>query len=140
MTSTPAFPSFRLTAETWESYINQFDCFLDVIDLADISSHRKKSFCGTTVFDTATALLAPRSIKTVPWGDLRLQRCLLAKGDLTLKIAIEESQAAELPALSAAEIQGNPVSQNSSAIHYDEASTEEGSEETNDKSPQAAQN
>ncbi|KAG8127612.1 hypothetical protein E2320_014555 [Naja naja] len=196
MASNPAFPPFRLTAETWESYINQFGCFLDTIDLADISDHRKKSyflsFCGATVFDTENALLAPRSIKTVPWGelqeilsnhyspkpsciakrhvfrrrtqaeretisgymaalqtaalhcgfrdyledmlldqlacgvrDLRLQRCLLAKGDLTLKIAIEESQAAQLSELSAAEIQGNPVSQNSSAIHYDEASIEE---------------
>ncbi|KAG8138989.1 hypothetical protein E2320_001781 [Naja naja] len=203
MTLNPAFPPFRPTAETWESYINRFDCFLDTIDFADISDHRKKSyflsFCGATVFDTATTLLALSSIKTIQWEelkeilsnhyfskpsriarrhafrrrtqakgetiseymaalqtvglhcgfrdyledmlldqpvcgvrDLRLQRCLLAKGDLTLKLAIAESQATELSALSAAEIQGNPVNQNSSAIHYDEASTEEGSEDTND--------
>ncbi|KAG8126719.1 hypothetical protein E2320_021776 [Naja naja] len=203
MTSNPTLPPFRPTTETWESYINRFDCFLDAINLTDISDHRKKSyflsFCGATVFDTATALLAPCSIKTIPWEelkeilskhyspkpsriarhhvfrrrtqaegetisgymaalqtaalhcgfrdyledmlldqlvcgvrDLKLQRHLLAKGDLTLKLAIEESQAAELSALSAAEIQGNPVSQNSSAIHYDEASTEEGSEDTRD--------
>ncbi|KAG8140267.1 hypothetical protein E2320_002962 [Naja naja] len=151
------------------------------------------------VFDTAIALLAPRSVKIVPWEelqeilcnhcspkpslitrhhafrgwtqaegetisgykaalrtaalhcgfrdyledmlldqlvcgvrDLRLQRHLLAKRDLTLKIAIEESQAAELSELSAAEIQGNPVIQNSSAVHYDEASVEEGSDKTSD--------
>ncbi|KAG8141375.1 hypothetical protein E2320_007002 [Naja naja] len=194
MTSNPAFLPFRPTVETWEPYINRFDCFLDAIDLADISDHRK-----TTVFDTATALLVPHSIKTIQWEDLkeilsnhyspkpshfarhhafrrwtqaegefisgymaalraaalhcgfrdyledvlldqlvcgvrdlRLQRRLLAKGDLTLKLAIEESQAAEVSTLSAAEIQGNPVSQNSSAIHYDEASTKEGSEDTDD--------
>ncbi|KAG8124972.1 hypothetical protein E2320_020231 [Naja naja] len=70
MTSNPAFPPFRPTAETQESYINRFDCFLDAIDLADISDHRK-NFCGATVFDTATALLAPHSIKTIPWEELK---------------------------------------------------------------------
>ncbi|KAG8147766.1 hypothetical protein E2320_000047 [Naja naja] len=63
---------------------------------------------------------------------LRLQRHLLAKGDLTLPMALEESQAAEMSALSAAEIQGSPISQNSSAVHYDETSDEEGSEEFRD--------
>uniref|UniRef100_A0A2D4H803 Retrotransposon gag domain-containing protein n=1 Tax=Micrurus lemniscatus lemniscatus TaxID=129467 RepID=A0A2D4H803_MICLE len=162
MTSSPAFPAFRPGAETWESYIGCFDYFLDANDLSEIPTSRKKtyflSFCGATVFDTATALLAPRAVKTVPWGelqeilgnhystkpsriarhhafrrrtqaegetvsqymaalgtaalhcgfrdcledmlldqlvcgvrDLKLQRLLLAKGDFTLKIAIEES-------------------------------------------------
>ncbi|KAG8128102.1 hypothetical protein E2320_015036 [Naja naja] len=53
--------------------------------------------------------------------DLRLQRCLLAKTDLTLKMAIEESQATELSMLSAAEIQGSnytPVAK--AAVHYDD--------------------
>ncbi|KAG8147256.1 hypothetical protein E2320_022367 [Naja naja] len=63
---------------------------------------------------------------------LRLQRRLLAKGDLTLPMALEESQAADMSALSAAELQGSPISQNSSAVHYDEASDEEGSEEFRD--------
>ncbi|KAG8128324.1 hypothetical protein E2320_015184, partial [Naja naja] len=47
-------------------------------------------------------------------------------------MALEESQAAEMSALSAVEIQGSPISQNSSAVHYDEASNEEGSEEFRD--------
>ncbi|KAG8128323.1 hypothetical protein E2320_015183 [Naja naja] len=74
MTSTPVFPPFKPPSETWESYINRFDCFLDATDLADISAHRK-NFCGATVFDTATALLAPRSIKTVPWEELQEILC-----------------------------------------------------------------
>ncbi|KAG8128638.1 hypothetical protein E2320_015456 [Naja naja] len=123
MTSNPAFLPFRPSAETWESYINRFDCFLDAIDLADISDHSKK------FRDYLEDMLLDQLVYGV--RDLRLQRHLLAKGDLTLKLAIEESQAAELSALSAAEIQGNPANQNSSAIHYDEASTEEGSEDTN---------
>ncbi|KAG8148095.1 hypothetical protein E2320_022937 [Naja naja] len=79
MTSTPAFPPFRPPSETWESYINRFDCFLDATDLADIFAHRKKSyflsFCGATEFDTATALLAPCSIKSVPWEELQELVC-----------------------------------------------------------------
>ncbi|KAG8136545.1 hypothetical protein E2320_005112 [Naja naja] len=42
MTTTPSSPSFHPTTETWDSYINHFDCFLNAADLADISSHRKK--------------------------------------------------------------------------------------------------
>uniref|UniRef100_A0A2D4H7Y6 Uncharacterized protein n=1 Tax=Micrurus lemniscatus lemniscatus TaxID=129467 RepID=A0A2D4H7Y6_MICLE len=61
--------------------------------------------------------------------NLKLQRRLLAKGDLTLKIAIEESHADELSMLSAAEIQGKPVIPNSSAIHYEETSPEGSSDE-----------
>ncbi|KAG8139432.1 hypothetical protein E2320_002195 [Naja naja] len=166
MSSPPAFPCFHPTTEKWYSYVNQFESFLDAADLADILNHRKKayflSFCGTAVFDTATALLVPQSVKEVSWEalqeilsnhyapkpfqimrrlafrwqaqaegetismymaalrtaalqcsfkelddmlldqlvygvrDLRPQRCLLAKGDLTLKMATEEAQAAEI--------------------------------------------
>ncbi|KAG8138807.1 hypothetical protein E2320_001595, partial [Naja naja] len=57
------------------SYINRFKCFLDAADLADISNHRKKayflSFCGAAVFDIATALLAPQSVKEVSWEALQ---------------------------------------------------------------------
>ncbi|KAG8148094.1 hypothetical protein E2320_022938 [Naja naja] len=47
-------------------------------------------------------------------------------------MALEESQAAEMSALSTAEIQGSPISQNSSAVHHDEASDAEGPEEFRD--------
>ncbi|KAG8136271.1 hypothetical protein E2320_009224, partial [Naja naja] len=160
--------------------------FLDAADLADISNHRKKvyflSFCGAAVFDTATALLVPQSIKEVSWEalpeilsnhytpsllelrraqvegetismymaglrtaelqcgfkelddmlldqlvcgvrDLRLQRHLLAKGDLTLKMAIEEAQAAEMSNLSEAEIQGttsSPAAKPNATVHFEE--------------------
>ncbi|KAG8139224.1 hypothetical protein E2320_001997 [Naja naja] len=72
-----------------------------------------------------------------------LQRHLLLKGNLTFKMAIEESQAAELSMLSVAEIQGNPVSHSSSAVHYDEAFPEESSDEADDvnclRQPKATQ-
>ncbi|KAG8125219.1 hypothetical protein E2320_020520 [Naja naja] len=53
--------------------------------------------------------------------DLRLQRRLLAKADLTLKQGIEEAQAAELSSVSAAAIQKSinlPGSKPSTAINY----------------------
>ncbi|KAG8124139.1 hypothetical protein E2320_019435 [Naja naja] len=146
------------------------------------------SFCGATVFDTATAMLAPQTVKAVSWEelqevlgnhyapkpsriarrhafrqrtqaenesvseyvaalhsaalhcgfrdqlddmlldqlvcgvrDLRLQRRLLAKADLTLKQGIEEARAAELSSVSAAAIQKSinaPGSKPSTAINY----------------------
>ncbi|KAG8140464.1 hypothetical protein E2320_003139, partial [Naja naja] len=74
MSSAPSFPCFHPSSETWESYINHFDCFVDAADLSEISNHRKKayflSFCGAAVFDTATVLLAPQTVKAVFWEDL----------------------------------------------------------------------
>ncbi|KAG8133897.1 hypothetical protein E2320_011665 [Naja naja] len=60
--------------------------------------------------------------------DLRLQRCLLAKGDLTLKMAIKEAQAAEMSNLSAAEIQGvtsSPAAKPNATIHFEEFTPDE---------------
>ncbi|KAG8147957.1 hypothetical protein E2320_000163 [Naja naja] len=75
MTSVPFFLCFHPTSETWESYINRFDCFLDAADLSEIPSQRRKayflSFCGTTVFDTTTDLLAPQTVKDVSWENLQ---------------------------------------------------------------------
>ncbi|KAG8139529.1 hypothetical protein E2320_002289 [Naja naja] len=201
MLTAPTFLCFHPSTETWESYINPFDCFLDAADLSEISNHRGKgyflSFCGAVVFDIATALLVPQTVKAVSWEDLqellsnhyspkpsrivrrhafrrqvqaegetistymaalrkvalhcgfrdledqlldklvrgvrdlRLQRCLLAKGDLTLKMAVEESQAAEMSILSAAKIQGsnsNATNKPSTAVHYDDSFPDESSE------------
>ncbi|KAG8138781.1 hypothetical protein E2320_001569 [Naja naja] len=198
MSSLPAFPCFHPTTETWCSYINQFECFLDAADLADILNHRKKSyfpsFCGAAVFNNATALLVPQSVKEVSWEalteivsnyytpkpsritrrlafrrqaqvegetisiymaalrtaalqcsfkelddmlldqlvygvrDLRLQSHLLAKGDLTLKMAIEKAQAAEMSNLSAAEIQGatsSPAAKPNATVHFEEFTPDE---------------
>ncbi|KAG8136828.1 hypothetical protein E2320_005378 [Naja naja] len=205
MLTAPTFPCFHPSSEIWESYINQFDCFLDAADLSEISNHRKKayflSFCGAAVFDTATALLAPQTVKVVSWEDLqellsnhyspkpsritrqhafrrrvqaegetistymaafrkaalhggfqdledqlldqlvcgvrdlRLQRRLLAKGDLTLKMAVEESQVAEMSILSAAEIQGsnsNATNKPSAAVNYNDSFPDESSEAEED--------
>ncbi|KAG8139606.1 hypothetical protein E2320_002369 [Naja naja] len=171
MTAPPNFPPFRPSAETWTSYINRFKCVMDAANLSDIPSNRKKayflSFCGATVFDTATAMLAPQTVKAVSWEelqevlgnhyapkpsriaaampsvkepkrkrichssrvrDLRLQRRLLAKADLTLKQGIEEARAAELSSVSAAAIQKSinvPGSKPSTAINYEAAAYED---------------
>ncbi|KAG8139073.1 hypothetical protein E2320_001854 [Naja naja] len=195
MSAPPNFLPFRPSAETWTSYINRFECIMDTANLSDIPSNRKKayflSFCGATVFDIATAMLAPQTVKAVSWEelqevlgnhyapkpsriarrhafrqrtqaenesvseyvaaprsaalhcgfrdqldemllnqlvcgvrDLRLQRRLLAKADLTLKQGIEEAQAAELSRVSAAAIQkanNLPGSKPSTAVNYEDA-------------------
>ncbi|KAG8139305.1 hypothetical protein E2320_002064 [Naja naja] len=60
--------------------------------------------------------------------DLRLQRRLLAKADLTLKQGIEEAQAAEPSRVSAAAIQkanNLPGSKPSTAVNYEDAAYED---------------
>ncbi|KAG8137810.1 hypothetical protein E2320_003760 [Naja naja] len=157
MSAPPTFPPFHPATETWNSYINWFECVMDAADLTEIPANRKKayflSFCGVTVFNTATALLAPQSVKAMTWEelqevlsnhymlkldlddmlldqlvcgirDLHLQRRLLTKADFSLKVAIEEVQAAEMSTLSAAEIQGSSSyssRRTSAAVHYEEA-------------------
>ncbi|KAG8124238.1 hypothetical protein E2320_019518 [Naja naja] len=122
---------------------------MDAANLSDIPPNRKKAyflgFCGATIFETATALLAPQMVKAVTWEelqevldqlddmlldqlvcrvrDLQLQRRLLVKADLNLKQAIEEAQAAKLSNLSAAKIQkasSLPGGKPSSAVHYED--------------------
>ncbi|KAG8127427.1 hypothetical protein E2320_014348 [Naja naja] len=48
---------------------------MDAANLSDIPSNRKKayflSFCGATIFDTATAMLAPQTVKAVSWEELQ---------------------------------------------------------------------
>ncbi|KAG8148189.1 hypothetical protein E2320_011874 [Naja naja] len=48
---------------------------MDAANLSDIPSNRKKayflSFCGATVFDTATAMLASQTVKAVSWEELQ---------------------------------------------------------------------
>ncbi|KAG8132914.1 hypothetical protein E2320_010729 [Naja naja] len=54
---------------------NMFEYVMDATNLSDIPPNRKKvyflSFCGATVFDTATALLAPQMVKAVTWEELQ---------------------------------------------------------------------
>ncbi|KAG8127961.1 hypothetical protein E2320_014830 [Naja naja] len=75
MTAPPNFLPFRPTTETWTSYINRFECIMDATNLLGISPNRKKayflSFCGATIFDTATALLAPQTVKAVTLEELQ---------------------------------------------------------------------
>ncbi|KAG8139302.1 hypothetical protein E2320_002061 [Naja naja] len=69
------FPPFSPTTEMWTSYINRFECVMDAANLLDIPPNRKKayflSFCGATIFNTATALLAPQTVKADTWEELQ---------------------------------------------------------------------
>ncbi|KAG8132808.1 hypothetical protein E2320_010627 [Naja naja] len=74
--------------------------------------------------------------------DLRLQRRLLAKTDLTLKQGIEEAQAAELSSVSAAAIQkanNLPGSKPSTVVNYEDEFFEEEEEVNRLRTPQPFQ-
>ncbi|KAG8139597.1 hypothetical protein E2320_002364 [Naja naja] len=72
MATSPTFTSYNPTSETWDSYINSFECYIEANDLAGISSNRKKvSFYGAEVFEMANALLAPQTIQLVSWNTLQ---------------------------------------------------------------------
>lgn len=68
------FAPFNQATETWESYMEQFKCFLIVNAYMELSGDRKRtyflSFCGTEMFETSRALLAPQSIHSVFWDTL----------------------------------------------------------------------
>lgn len=63
MADLKTFAPFNPATETWESYIERFECFLEANNFADLPSNRKRvyflNFCGTEMFETARALLAP---------------------------------------------------------------------------------
>ncbi|KAG8137890.1 hypothetical protein E2320_003830 [Naja naja] len=146
MSTMPAFPCSHPMTETWDSYINHFDCFLDATDLTEISaiislvfvalqslilaqaeresiSSHMAALCTAALHCGFRDHLDDMLLDQLVCGmwDLRLQLCHLVKTDFTLKMAIEEAQAAELSTLSAAEIQGYiclPAAK--AAIHYDD--------------------
>ncbi|KAG8126057.1 hypothetical protein E2320_021230 [Naja naja] len=63
------------------------------------------------------------------------ERTVPLLGDLTLKMAVEESQVAEMSILSATEIQGsnsNATNKPSTAMHYDDSFPDESSEAQED--------
>ncbi|KAG8139206.1 hypothetical protein E2320_001973, partial [Naja naja] len=157
MSSILSFPCFHPSSETWDSYIIRFDCFLDAADLSEISNHRKKayflSFCGAMVFDTATALLVPQTVKAVSWEDLQellsnhyspkpsriakrhaFRRRVQAEGETisTYKAALQKAALhSKMSILSAAEIQGsnsNAGTKPSAPGHYEDIFPDEISE------------
>ncbi|KAG8124714.1 hypothetical protein E2320_019986 [Naja naja] len=70
-----SFAPFHLALETWDSYINRFECFIEANDLVRTTSNLKKayflSFCGAEIFDTARSLLAPQTVQSVSWDTLQ---------------------------------------------------------------------
>ncbi|KAG8123025.1 hypothetical protein E2320_018415 [Naja naja] len=167
MAALNTFAPFDVLSETWESYIERFDCFLEANDLVDLTSSQRRAlflnFCGKQMFDTARTLLAPQPLNAVTWEalmaklknhyaptpsriarrqldevlldglvcglkDLRIQRRLLAKPDLTLQSALDEACAAELSDRSTIEIKGASSSASEKktlAVHQEEATEED---------------
>ncbi|XP_058034445.1 uncharacterized protein LOC131196030 [Ahaetulla prasina] len=199
MEKAQAFLPFEPAAETWDSFLERFECFLHSQDYVDLPASRKRgyflSLCGREVFATARVLAAPSLVFEMPWDvllaklrshysptpsriarrfafrrrvqrpgesindymaslrsaalycefpelddvlldqlvagttDLRLQRRLLARSDITLATALFEAQAAELAEKSAAEIQRfrPPETQAAPglAVHHGEAQPSE---------------
>ncbi|KAG8130738.1 hypothetical protein E2320_017287 [Naja naja] len=74
MAALKSFAPFDASTETWESYIERFDCFLEASDLVDLTGSRRRvlflNFCGKQMFDTAIALLAPQPLNSVTWETL----------------------------------------------------------------------
>ncbi|KAG8147542.1 hypothetical protein E2320_001416 [Naja naja] len=161
MTSNPAFPPFRPTAETWESYINRFKCFLDAINLADISDHRKKSYFlqfaepqYLTLLQHCWPLVLPgimllgdgprlrERLLVVIWQLYEQLSCTRLSGGHVIKSTTlwgQELKVTKVPTglqwrspklqscqHSQQQKFGKSSQPESSAIHYNEASTEEG--------------
>ncbi|KAG8147365.1 hypothetical protein E2320_000170, partial [Naja naja] len=71
MSALNTFVPFDASSETWESYIEGFDCFLEAKKLVDLSGSWRRvlflNFCGKQMFDTARALLASQHLNAVTW-------------------------------------------------------------------------
>lgn len=175
LTFLPTFTPFVPASETWDTYLERFECFLQANDLTGLSSAWKRGYflssCGNEIFGTARALAAPQQVFDMPWDslleklrnhysptpsrimrrhafwqrtqkeeesindyvaslrlaalhcefrnldemlldqlvcgvkDLKLQRRLLARSKLDLKVALDEARVAEMSDWSAVEIQ-----------------------------------
>lgn len=68
------FAPFNQSQETWDSFLDRFDCFLAANDYKALPGDRKQavffSVCGQDMFETARALLAPLKVQDVPWDTL----------------------------------------------------------------------
>ncbi|XP_060546776.1 gypsy retrotransposon integrase-like protein 1 [Pantherophis guttatus] len=200
----PAFSPFVPASETWDTYMERFECFLQANALTELSSARKRGYflssCGSEIFAAARALAAPQQVFDIPWEtlverlknhfsptlshiarrhafwqcsqtkgesvndymaslrsaalhcefrdhldemlldqlvcgikDLKLQRRLLARSELTLQVALDEARAAEMSGRSAAEIHryqtpslANPKPL---SVHYEDSDQGESSDE-----------
>lgn len=68
------FAPYEPASETWDMYVEHFDCFLQANDFTELSSNRKRAHflnaCGLQIFAMAKALAAPQTVSTVPWAIL----------------------------------------------------------------------
>ncbi|CAI5795812.1 Hypothetical predicted protein [Podarcis lilfordi] len=75
MASLVPLPPFAPASESWDSYLAQFDCYLQANKLTEVSKERKRglflSLWGLEVFETAQALVAPLAVQAEPWDTIQ---------------------------------------------------------------------
>lgn len=74
MATLSMFAPFKWTLETWNSFLDRFDCFLATNDYKALPGNRKLmvflSVCGHDMFEMAQVLLAPLRVQDVLWDTL----------------------------------------------------------------------
>ncbi|XP_070597955.1 uncharacterized protein [Erythrolamprus reginae] len=78
MASHSAFPAsfdpFDPSNDTWESFLDRFECYLKAQDLNELPEARRTACflnaCGKPMFRMARALVAPQVVHEVPWDEL----------------------------------------------------------------------
>lgn len=74
MATLSTFAPFDQAKESWDSFMDRFNCFLAANDYKGLPGDRKLavflSICGHDMFETARALLAPQTVQDVPWETL----------------------------------------------------------------------
>lgn len=74
MATLTTFAPFSQVTETWDLFLDSFDCFLATNNYKVFPGDRKLavflSICSHNMFKTARALLAPQKVQDVPWKTL----------------------------------------------------------------------
>ncbi|CAI5788032.1 Hypothetical predicted protein [Podarcis lilfordi] len=161
MASLVPLPPFAPASESWDSYLTQFDCYLQANEL---------TLCGPEVFETARALVAPVAVQATLWDTIQeklhnhyapkpskiaarhaFYHQNKAEGEsinnytaalwkaalhyLTVQKAIEEAVASEAAERSAQEIRkaSSPrLARKTVPVHHEEASSDEASSSEDD--------
>ncbi|XP_033004085.1 uncharacterized protein LOC117046393, partial [Lacerta agilis] len=74
MASLLPLPSYSPATESWESYLEQFECYLEANAFTDLTDSQETALfltvCGSEVFETAQALVAPLAMQAAAWDTL----------------------------------------------------------------------
>lgn len=73
MAAIPNFTVFSPERESWDSFMEHFECFLLAQEFKELTTDRRGYFlsaCGPEMFSTARALAAPVPLHSIPWETL----------------------------------------------------------------------